>query len=156
MKTLKQFVFVAWAVLFVSILSISTSTAAAYIKYDGVTGEALDSSTDPAHGIDLGQPNPRLTMLLRSGNGGGTLQFSRQSDRASRLLATWGRERHRFGSLIIYATGPTGSGTVAYSFTECIISGYSISADDSLESEIVTLSFGSMELTTESTGPRRR
>ena len=102
MKSLKKFLIVALAVLGVTITNVTPGSAASYAKYGGIDGESMNASSDPARGIDLGEPATPLTVLARRGDEVGTLVFRRDRDSASPLLARWAEEGHRFRTLVVY------------------------------------------------------
>ena len=134
MSSLKKFIAVALAVLGLTAASISPSVAAAYVKYDGINGEALTTTSDPASGIDLGDSTPRLAQLVRSGEGAGTITFSRARDGASPLLARWAQEGRRFRTLDVYVPNRRGEGYLHYQLTNVRVSNYSISTDTGRQS----------------------
>ena len=127
MNSLKKISVVALALLGIAFTNTSSSFAAAYIKYDGIEGEALGTASDPQDGIDLGIPSPRLASLVRTSDGAGTLTFSRDRDSASRLLARWAREDRRFTALQIYLPDRRGEGYRRYKLGNVRFSNHTIS-----------------------------
>ena len=100
----------------------------------------MNASSDPARGIDLGEPATPLTVLARRGDEVGTLVFRRDRDSASPLLARWAEEGHRFRTLVVYVPNRRGGGFSEFVFTECFLSSYTLTtlsdADDRPTEEV--------------------
>ncbi len=159
MKSLRKSAIITLESLGGNIENVPPGFSAAFTNFDGVDGELIDPSEEPAWGIRLGDPTTSVASLARSDAGPGRLSFRRDLDSASPLLTRWARENHRFGTLEFLVLNCFGKGHLKYELTGAVVYSFTIPSmpdPDGLPAEELTLQYRKIAAVGELTEPGRR
>jgi type VI secretion system secreted protein Hcp len=128
-------------------LQAPLAEAAAFVKFDGIDGEAKDANHDKwidVLSVDWGTNKPSASVpgerLMQPKMGSGTVTITKRTDKASPALTRRKKNKRRMKKVILDAEGPRG-GYVKYELINVMITSFTSTGRGGRASETITLNY---------------